>query len=504
MAALSLEESVLEESVRGYIGVALSLLLVVAACGQAATPTPTPTPPTATSAPPTALPATEPPTAVPPIAAPTATNTPAPTGSAFFRDRVAYNDAVAVVMSNVAPPPPGSAYQGWLVGADGEFILNVGPIPVNDNGEVQVIFAPEPAAQNLLERYDAFLITIEADQETPAAPSDRVAFSGRLPLGALVHIRHVLLSFPDAPEKTGLGLGLRSQADELLRHAQFQQAALDNRDLDGVKRHAEHMINLIEGQQGANFGDLNNDRKVQNPGDGYGLLENGAQKGYVAGAQQHAVLGARATDATDDIQRQAEFVRIAADNVLGWVQELDHKQLALIQAKDLAAADPLVRESLKLADQIVHGVDANANEQIEPAPGEGGAFTAYQYAQLMAGIPLQPGGAAPLAVAQATVPPPTATPAPPAVAPGEVKVEIVNFLFGAPLTVKAGTTVVWANLDKAPHTVTADNGEFDSGVMNQGDTFSFTFNQPGDFPYFCELHGNRGGVGMAGTVTVEP
>jgi plastocyanin len=40
--------------------------------------------------------------------------------------------------------------------------------------------------------------------------------------------------------------------------------------------------------------------------------------------------------------------------------------------------------------------------------------------------------------------------------------------------------------------------------MEKGDEFSFTFTQAGVFAYFCELHGNRGGIGMAGSVTVEP
>lgn len=480
------------------------VIVVVTACGSAAAPTATPLSPTV---PPTVVLGSGAATAAPlptSTAAPTATSAPEANGTAFFRDKIAHNDAIAVVMSNVAPPVPGAVYQGWLIGADGEFVLNVGRIPVGADGTVQTLFAPEPASQNLLERYDAFAITLESDQETPVAPSAPVAFSGRLPAAALTHLRHILLAFPDTPDKIGLGLGLLAQAEELLRHAQFQQAALDQKDLAGVKRHAEHLVNIVEGNQGANFGDLNQDGQVQNPGDGYGLLENGAQKGYISGTQQHALLAAQATDATDNIKLHAESVQITAENARGWTQELGKTELDIVKAGDLATADPLVRTALKLADRIVNGFDANANEQIEPIPGEGAVLTGYQHAQLMAGIPLAPGGAVPAGAPPATVPPPTATPVPPTVAPGQVKVEIINFSYGSPLTVKAGTTVVWVNRDKAPHTVTADNGAFASGTLNPGDTFSFTFAQAGTFPYYCEFHGNQGGVGMAGTVRVEP
>jgi len=70
------------------------------------------------------------------------------------------------------------------------------------------------------------------------------------------------------------------------------------------------------------------------------------------------------------------------------------------------------------------------------------------------------------------------------------------------LTVQAGTTVTWIMDASFPHTVTADDGSFDSGRMSNGQSFSFTFEQPGEYPYYCTLHGGPGGTGMAGTVTV--
>ncbi|HMA36269.1 MAG TPA: plastocyanin/azurin family copper-binding protein, partial [Chloroflexia bacterium] len=70
--------------------------------------------------------------------------------------------------------------------------------------------------------------------------------------------------------------------------------------------------------------------------------------------------------------------------------------------------------------------------------------------------------------------PPTATPvaAPGAtgVAPGAasaVSIDAVNFKFApAEITIPAGTTVTWTNKDPAKHTITADNGSFDSGSLD--------------------------------------
>lgn len=71
------------------------------------------------------------------------------------------------------------------------------------------------------------------------------------------------------------------------------------------------------------------------------------------------------------------------------------------------------------------------------------------------------------------------------------------------IEVDPGTTVTWEQVGQLPHTVTADDGSFDSGEMGQGDTFSHSFPQPGSFPYYCEFHGAPGGQGMAGVVVVS-
>ena len=85
-----------------------------------------------------------------------------------------------------------------------------------------------------------------------------------------------------------------------------------------------------------------------------------------------------------------------------------------------------------------------------------------------------------------------ASPAPAAQAQ-TVKVSIKNFSFGAPLTVAVGTTVEWTNEDAMAHTVTASNGAFDSGNLDQGAKYSFTFTQEGTYGYVCNYHGNMKG-----------
>lgn len=82
----------------------------------------------------------------------------------------------------------------------------------------------------------------------------------------------------------------------------------------------------------------------------------------------------------------------------------------------------------------------------------------------------------------------------------EVVIELVAF---APeqLEVEAGTTVTWQQRDIGDHTVTSGtveqgssgvtqvpDDEFDSGLLSTDATFRHTFEEPGTYPYFCELH----------------
>ncbi len=67
----------------------------------------------------------------------------------------------------------------------------------------------------------------------------------------------------------------------------------------------------------------------------------------------------------------------------------------------------------------------------------------------------------------------------------------------ADATVVPGTTLMWINYDQVQHTVTADDGQFDSGLLNPGDIFVVTVEGSGKLTYHCSLHPE-----MKGSVTV--
>lgn len=56
------------------------------------------------------------------------------------------------------------------------------------------------------------------------------------------------------------------------------------------------------------------------------------------------------------------------------------------------------------------------------------------------------------------------------------------------VTIAVGTTVKWTNNTTVAHTVTSDTGVFNSGIINPGSTFKFTFTKKGTFGYHCMIH----------------
>jgi plastocyanin len=72
------------------------------------------------------------------------------------------------------------------------------------------------------------------------------------------------------------------------------------------------------------------------------------------------------------------------------------------------------------------------------------------------------------------------------------------------INISTGTTIEWTNEDAAMHTATSgipasgSDGVFDSGILNLGDTYQFTFADIGSYDYYCILH-----PWMIGTVNVE-
>jgi plastocyanin len=107
-----------------------------------------------------------------------------------------------------------------------------------------------------------------------------------------------------------------------------------------------------------------------------------------------------------------------------------------------------------------------------------------------------------------TVEPPDDDGGPSSVAPNGEEVEVLaldNNFRPEELEVEAGTTVIWENGGRNDHNIVPadDSDSWGVGIeqFRPGDVYSYAFTTPGEYPYYCTLHGTAD-FGMIGTVVV--
>ena len=89
--------------------------------------------------------------------------------------------------------------------------------------------------------------------------------------------------------------------------------------------------------------------------------------------------------------------------------------------------------------------------------------------------------------------------APPTTRAAQHAIQIADSAFSpATMTFTVGDTVTWTNADGRPHTVTSNDGAFDSGNLDEGQAFTFTFGEPGTYTYHCNYHDQ-----MQATIVVQ-
>ncbi|MGD9891037.1 MAG: plastocyanin/azurin family copper-binding protein [Dehalococcoidia bacterium] len=294
-------------------------------------------------------------------------------GVISFGDGQARSDQIRVAVENLAPQP-GATIVGWLTNADGAYV-RLGELNPDASGKAALTYT-DPTSRNLIATYDRAVVTAESTRDG-ARPAGRELLRDEIPTGAMLHIRHLLARFDTTPNNIALATGLLTQAEVAAGSAAKAKQSLDANDLAGMRAQLEQVINLIEGQQGAN-GDLNGDERRDNPGDGLGLLN------YAATTAEHAQLAIDGAPGDKIVRLHGGHVIASTKNTAEWLAEARALVLSVFRAPNATAARPSVDRLNELLAAVLNGRDANRDGRIEPIPGEGGARTAYDHAQLMA------------------------------------------------------------------------------------------------------------------------
>jgi len=153
--------------------------------------------------------------------------------------------------------------------------------------------------------------------------------------------------------------------------------------------------------------------------------------------------------------------------------------LRLMYLIPLSAIAVLLLATPALTQTTPNDIEASPTQTTDAVQETGGAATDPTTAPTETTAP-----------AESTAPAPNST----------TTVDIRDHAFNpAQLNVAPGTTVTFVNNDTEPHTATADNGLFDTGVLEPGSSFDVFFDGSGTVPYHCELHPD-----MQGSIVVGP
>ncbi len=418
-----------------------------------------------------------------PTPGPTATPVPQRLGILRFRDDgEVRSGGFQLQMKGVGPAPVGSHYELWMTDENYN-VLDLGAFQAG--GDVDYSGS---ADHSLLGTYSGAFVSVEPDSES----DDRIgphAFRGVIPAGSLVHIRHVVFQFPENPDGKGYLIGADEQLRLAAQHTGFMRDQLGAGNLAEARRHAEHVVNIMEGETGPTFGDLDGDGLAQNPGDGFGV------RAYVEGAKKHTQFAADAGDASSEVRLHASHTVVSLDNMLNWLDEAIRQAVRVISSDTVKEAGPTGEELSRVVDLMVDGQDLNGDGVVAPVEGEGGLLVAYEHALNMGSFEFFPaetpaGGGA--------------SEEEPGANPETVTIEMADLAYQpGDITVPAGATVTWVNKDTELHSATADDGSFDTGLLDPGASASVTFDRPGTYGYYCEMHGAPGGQGMSAMIVVR-
>ncbi len=296
----------------------------------------------------------------------------------------------ALLSATLAFPPEGTQYEVWLVGDGGAQSLGV--LALNESEGTELVF-DEPQGGNLLAAFNRFEITLESNPDDDSANSSgQVIYSSAIPPEAFGYIYHLIIGSDATPNQVSLMFGLYVQTDLVNQYAAAMLTAYETGDEAGLRANAEAVINLLVGNQAGDFyGDWDGNGETSDPGDGFGLLANGEQSGYLNGANTYADYTFAATDANAEIKYYAESVKTCAQNLDAWALQLRDLVATIPQAPFDENLDPTIREAAGLASQLLSGVDADGNQSIDAILGECGVLTMYGYAYYLPDMIILPG-----------------------------------------------------------------------------------------------------------------
>ena len=345
--------------------------------------------------------------------------TPVGEGSAVVFDAAAVSDGIEVNISGATPAAEGMEYVAWLVADEQSGFMRIGVLDIDASGNANRKFGAESAnyvGANLIAMYSGWVISVEEAGSSPDRPTDQGIASETFTPEMAEALRTLI----------GAGANLNMQIEAAGTHAQL---AASSETLEGVKMHAQHVINILEGSEGANYMAEGGD-----PGDGVGALT------HAAAAKAAATSVSSMAQEGSNMAMYSSMAVTGFGNAETWIMDArDAALMALAQdSLDIAQifigppageTGPAGRSVVAYLDVAANGFDINGDGKLGeievldedgesqdppvfvPDTSEHGAMTAYENSQKATALSVVAGGL-PILATPTPTPAPTATPTP--------------------------------------------------------------------------------------------
>ena len=278
-----------------------------------------------------------------------------PTRTAVISDTNLPGDTVTITMEQVASQEAGKQLEGWLISDDGSTLLNVGILSI-ESGNVSHTYVSS-AGENLIAGYNKFVITVEPSGVPDAESSGVYAYSHRVPLDVITHVRHLLVEWPSGSE-SGVITDLQSSLSTAIAHI---NKAMDSSTLDDVTTNANSAKDEIST-----------------------VLTHSANL-------EHAAYAAAEAPSDTTVAENATNVASVQGNINTWAAAASDQIDVATSKATVQSAKIQLTSVLGYLESALSGVDANADGTIAAITDEGGANQAYTAAQAVATYTLSEG-----------------------------------------------------------------------------------------------------------------
>lgn len=210
------------------------------------------------------------PSSIPPTATAQPTPVPSPSpapavftsvGTALLRD-----NSLTLQLQGVSEQP-GFAYHVWLIPLD-EGALDLGIAQVSEG---QLTFSHQ-AERSLVTQFGQLMVSLEPDPDPNPTTTGEVLYVGELRQETSSLLSHLLQVNGQGQLANIVTSNIDQQSVHFTSHLGFALQSIEGGNLPGAKQHSEHVINIVEGSQGEDYGDWNDDGRAENPGDDFGLM----------------------------------------------------------------------------------------------------------------------------------------------------------------------------------------------------------------------------------------